>query len=98
MHVQPIIKICNAKQARQIYQYKKRRNLCIKLEINQGYTIMHVQPIIKICNASTSKTDIPIQKDKKFVHQFGDQPTLYYDARSTNRQDTDTELSRIALS
>jgi len=25
MHGQPIIKICNAKQARQIYQYKRRR-------------------------------------------------------------------------
>jgi len=24
MHGQPFIKICNAKQARQIYQYKKR--------------------------------------------------------------------------
>ena len=57
MHGQPIFKICNAKQARQIYQYnedfnkyiicKQIRILCIKLEINQGYTTMHGQPFIK---------------------------------------------------
>jgi hypothetical protein len=28
--------------------YKQIRNLCIKLEINQGYTTKHGQPIIKI--------------------------------------------------
>jgi hypothetical protein len=27
MHGQPTIKICNVKQARQIYQYKKNKNL-----------------------------------------------------------------------
>ena len=54
MHVQPIIEICNAKQSRQIYQYKSRI-LCIKLEINQGYAMMHVQPIIKIFNAKQAR-------------------------------------------
>jgi hypothetical protein len=31
--------------------------------------------------------------NKNFVHQVGDQPRLYYDARSTNHQDTPTNYS-----
>ena len=119
MHGQSIIKICNAKQARQIHQYKKikiklyktmrpsgiikTRILCIKLEINQGYTMMHGQPVIKICNAIQARqiyqynkikiklyknnAAIWYNKNKNFVHQVGDQPRLHYDARSTNHQE-----------
>jgi len=28
-----------------------------------------------------------IEIKKNFVHQFGDQPRIYYDARSTSHQD-----------
>jgi len=32
-------------------------------------------------------------RDKNFVHQVGDQPRLYYDARSTNHQEQTKGLS-----
>jgi len=31
-----------------MYYMYINKNLCIKLEINQGYTTMHGQPIIKL--------------------------------------------------
>ena len=43
-----------------------------------------------------------MQINKKFVHQFGDQPSLYYDAaRSTNHQDflgASTNLRKATIS
>jgi hypothetical protein len=47
--------------------YKYIRILCIKFEINQGYTTMHDQPIIKICLDIVDGDSKPVRNVGKYL-------------------------------
>ena len=70
MHGQPTIKICNAKQARQVYQYKEEFNKCIcvnKQEFNasswrpnQGYKMC-----VLISSTFLSETFLTLRRNER---------------------------------
>jgi len=86
MHGLPNLKICIAKQAKQIFHYKNQK-LCIKLvSIKELY--YDARPTkSQDLHCKTSKTDIPLQEDKKLCIKLVSIKELYYDALPTKSQD-----------